>query len=74
MKGKLPEKEALAQTPTMPESTSKMSSYLLNLLLSLIKAGIYKAEIKCQVLKITVVHWFQHAFVTVNPFSLLLSP
>lgn len=32
MKGKLTENEILAQTPTTLESTSKMSSYFLNLL------------------------------------------
>lgn len=37
IKGKLTENEVLAQTPTMSESTSKTSSYPLNLLLSPIK-------------------------------------
>lgn len=37
MKGSLRENQVLAQTPTTPESATKKSSYLLNLLLAPIK-------------------------------------
>lgn len=37
MKDRLKENEVLAQIPTTPESATKKSSYLLNLLLSSIK-------------------------------------
>lgn len=39
MKGSLRENQVLAQTPTTPESATKKSSYLLNLLLAPIKDG-----------------------------------